>query len=141
MPILLMLNAAGETRQVHLAPRDNKIGRGPTNDVVIDSAEASRDHAVIDVDHAFVTITDLGSRNGTFVNDVEIESQVLVDGDVIRLGSYVIRFVAADQEFTQIEALRLLTMHGLLIDLPAPTSTDEDQVTKPASVTRPHRPG
>ena len=138
MPTLLMLSATGETRQIHLNPRDNKVGRGPTNDVIIDSAEASRDHALIDVDHAFVTITDLGSRNGTFVNDVQIESQVLADGDVIRLGSYAMRFVATDQEFTQIEALRLLTMHGLLIDLPTPAG-NEGEVTKPGTVTNARR--
>ncbi len=133
MPMLLMLTPAGETRQVHLNPRDNKVGRGPTNDVIIDSGEASRDHALIDVDHAFVTITDLGSRNGTFVNEVRIATQVLADGDVIRLGSYGMRFVASDQEFTQIEAMRLMTMQGLLVDLNAPcVDTDED--TAPGSV-------
>ena len=81
MPTLLMMTATGETRQVPLQPHDNKIGRGPTNDVVVDSSQASRDHAVIDVEQAFVTITDLSSRNGTFVNEVRIESQVLVHGD------------------------------------------------------------
>lgn len=117
MPMLLMMTAAGETRQVQLNPHDNKVGRSATNDVIVDSAQASRDHAVIDVEQAFVTITDLGSRNGTFVNDVRIESQVLVHGDAIRLGRYEMRFVATDQEFTQVEALRLLTMHGLLVNV------------------------
>jgi pSer/pThr/pTyr-binding forkhead associated (FHA) protein len=117
MPMLLMLTSAGETRQVLLQSHDNKVGRGPTNDVVVDSGQASRDHAVIDVEQAFVTITDLGSRNGTFVNDVRVESQVLVHGDSVRLGSYEMRFIATDQEFTQVEALRMLTMHGLLVNL------------------------
>lgn len=112
-----MVTAAGETRQVQLNSLDNKIGRGTTNDVVVDSAQASRDHAVIAVEQAFVTITDLGSRNGTFVNDVRIESQVLADGDAIRLGTYEIRFIATDQEFTQVEAMRMLTMHGLLVNI------------------------
>ncbi|MDM0018919.1 FHA domain-containing protein [Variovorax saccharolyticus] len=117
MPMLLMMTATGETRQVPLNPHDNKVGRGATNDVIIDSVQASRDHAVIDVEQAFVTITDLGSRNGTFVNDVRIESQVLAHGDAIRLGSYEMRFVATDQEFTQVEALQMLTMHGLLVNV------------------------
>ena len=131
MPTLLMMTATGETRQVPLQPHDNKIGRGPTNHVVVDSSQASRDHAVIDVEQAFVTITDLGSRNGTFVNEVRVESQVLVHGDTIRLGAYEMRFIATDQEFTQVEALRLLTMHGLLVNLDqgraqsdAPTAPD-----------------
>jgi len=117
MPMLLMTSAGGETLQVTLKPHDNKVGRGSGNDVIVDSSQASRDHAVIDVEHAFVTITDLGSRNGTFVNDVRIASQVLADGDLIRLGSYAIKFVAADQEFSQVEAQRLMTMHGLLVNI------------------------
>ena|SRR5437868_7795292 len=117
MPMLIMMTAAGETRQVQLHPHNNRVGRGTGNEVIVDSAQASRDHAVIDVEQAFVTITDLGSRNGTFVNDIRIESQVLAHGDAIRLGSYEMRFVATDQEFTQIEALRMLTMHGLLVNL------------------------
>lgn len=117
MPMLLMMTATGEPRQVQLNPLDNKVGRGSTNDVIIDSAQASRDHAVIAVEQAFVTITDLGSRNGTFVNDVQIESQVLAHGDAIRLGTYEMRFISIDQEFTQVEAMRILTMHGLLVNI------------------------
>jgi pSer/pThr/pTyr-binding forkhead associated (FHA) protein len=117
MPTLLMMTATGESRQVQLNPLDNKVGRGATNDVIIDSAQASRDHAVIAVEQAFVTITDIGSRNGTFVNDIQIESQVLAHGDAIRLGTYEMRFIATDQEFTQVEALRMLTMQGLLVNI------------------------
>ena len=124
MPTLLMMSATGETRQVQLAPQGNRVGRGPSNDVIVDSAQASRDHALIEVEQAFVTITDLGSRNGTFVNDIRIETQVLADGDAIRLGSYEMRFVATDQEFTRIEALRMLTMHGLLVNIPRPAAPD-----------------
>jgi pSer/pThr/pTyr-binding forkhead associated (FHA) protein len=117
MPTLLMMTPTGETRQVQLTPHDNRVGRGSTNDVIVQSDQASRDHAVIGVEQAFITITDLGSRNGTFVNDVQIESQVLAHGDAIRLGTYEMRFMATDQEFTQVEALRMLTMHGLLVNV------------------------
>jgi len=33
------MTATGETRQVLLQPHDNKIGRGPTNDVIVDSSQ------------------------------------------------------------------------------------------------------
>jgi pSer/pThr/pTyr-binding forkhead associated (FHA) protein len=117
MPTLIMLNAAGAMRRVDLKPHESSIGRGTQNDIVIDSEQASRLHAVIDVEPAFVTIRDLGSRNGTFVDDVRIESQVLAHGDTIRLGSYEMRFVASDQEFSQIEAPPLLTVPAPLLDL------------------------
>lgn len=76
MPMLIMTTAAGETRQVQLNPVDNEVGRGSTNDVIFDSAQASRDHALIAVEQAFVTITDLGSRNGTFANTSPVLANV-----------------------------------------------------------------
>jgi pSer/pThr/pTyr-binding forkhead associated (FHA) protein len=84
---------------------------------VIDSMQASRVHAVIDVEPAFVTLRDLESRNGTFVNDIRIESQVLAEGDIIRLGSYEMRFVSGDQEYSKVEASQMPTVPGLLVDL------------------------
>ena len=116
MPKLFMQTASGRIRQVELKPEESSIGRGAQNDIVIDSIQASRVHAVIEVDRAFVTIRDLGSRNGTFVNDVRVESQVLAEGDIIRLGSYEMRFVAGDQEFSRVEASQPPTVPGLLVD-------------------------
>lgn len=130
-----MMTATGEPRQAQLQPNSNRVGRGPTNDVVIDAKVVSRNHAVIDVEQAFVTITDLGSRNGTFVNDVQIESQVLVHGDAIRLDTFEMRFIATDQEFTKVEALQMLTMHGLLINLD-PTRVDPHAPTAPGEPVR-----
>jgi pSer/pThr/pTyr-binding forkhead associated (FHA) protein len=117
MPQLIMTTASGEKRLVSLGPNDNTIGRGPQNSIVIDSLQASRAHAVVTVEPAFVTITDLGSRNGTFVNGDRIETQMLVHDDTIRLGDYEIRFVAGDQEFSKVEAERVPTIPRLLVDL------------------------
>jgi pSer/pThr/pTyr-binding forkhead associated (FHA) protein len=117
MPQLIMTTASGEKRLVSLGPDDNTIGRGPQNSIVVDSPQASRVHAVVTVEPAFVTITDLGSRNGTFVNGVRIETQMLVHDDAIRLGDYEIRFVAGDQEFSKVDAEGVSTIPRLLVDL------------------------
>ena len=117
MPMLLMTSAGGETLQVTLKPHDNKVGRGSTNDVIVDSSQASRDHAVIDVEHAFVTITDLGSRNGVFVNGVKVRSQVLVGGDEVSIGAFKIRFLSGEQDPSGVDAMRLVTAPELLADL------------------------
>jgi pSer/pThr/pTyr-binding forkhead associated (FHA) protein len=113
----MWMEKPGESRQMTLKPEDNRIGRIDANDVVIDADQVSRVHACITVEPAFVTLRDLGSRNGTFVNGVRVETQVLASGDSIRIGTCDILFVASDQEFTQVEALRLLTVPGLLIDI------------------------
>ncbi|GAA4346392.1 hypothetical protein GCM10023165_30990 [Variovorax defluvii] len=116
MPRLIMMVSASQTKQLAL-DKETTIGRASGADVVIDSDQVSRMHAQITVGPAFVTIKDLGSRNGTFVNGERIDSQVLAHGDNIRIGACEMRFLATDQEYTKVEALRLMTIPGLLVDL------------------------
>ncbi len=69
------------------------IGRGSSCNLTIDDDLMSRDHAIVRVDDGRVTIRDLGSRNGTWVNAARIEDDVeLHDGDRIRFGSTEIVF-------------------------------------------------
>jgi pSer/pThr/pTyr-binding forkhead associated (FHA) protein len=84
---------------------------------VIDGERVSRFHAAITVEPAFIVLKDLQSRNGTFVNGQRIESQALADGDTIRIGNCEIRFLAGAQEYSQIDAMRLPTVPGLLVDI------------------------
>ncbi len=66
---------------------DNLLGRGGDSRIVVDSPRVSRHHARVTVAAGEVTIEDLGSKNGTFVADRQIEiPTVLADGDEIRLG-------------------------------------------------------
>jgi len=117
MPKLILMEHPGKTRQVSLRANETKIGRASTNDIVIDVNQVSREHASILVGPAFVTLKDLGSRNGTFVNGVKVDSLVLANGDSIKIGECEMRFLANDQEYSQIDALRLVTVPGLLIDI------------------------
>src|SRR3954451_16463511 len=67
------------------------IGREGT-DVVLQDPEVSRRHAVIRVEADGVAIEDLGSTNGTFVNDERIQGvRALRDGDTVRFGNTVLR--------------------------------------------------
>lgn len=133
MPQLMLTTVSGESMPVTLNPDENTLGRGPKNDIVIDSPQASRVHAVITVEPAFVTIRDLGSRNGTFVNEHRIESQLLVHDDTIKLGSYEMRFISGDQEFSHVEAERVRTEPRLLLHL-------EDDLTSGPPTTSPGKP-
>jgi hypothetical protein len=74
------------------------IGRRDSNDIVIDNLGVSANHAKIEsVDKKFL-LTDLQSRNGTFVNDRLIASHWLEDGDVISIGKHTLCFSAARKE-------------------------------------------
>lgn len=117
MPTLIVMTGPESTKQVPLRIPETRIGRSAENDVVIDSQQVSRFHAVLAVDGPFVTIRDLDSRNGVYVNGAKVDSQVLAHGDGLVIGGCQMRYLASDQEFTAIEALRLATVPGLLIDL------------------------
>src|SRR5215813_440434 len=62
------------------------IGRASTNDICIPERHVSRQHAVIAFRDGIFMISDLGSANGTFVNDRRLTDPFpLAHGDVIRL--------------------------------------------------------
>ncbi len=68
------------------------LGRLPECDVVIQDPGASRRHARIHVEGSDWVLTDLGSTNGTLVNDVSVEEHRLRDGDRITIGATIIEF-------------------------------------------------
>jgi pSer/pThr/pTyr-binding forkhead associated (FHA) protein len=82
------------------------IGRSEKNDIQIAERHVSRQHAVINFRDGVFMISDLGSANGTFVNDRRLtEPFPLAHGDVIRLYVPVLSFSAIVTEEEQ-EAAR-----------------------------------
>jgi len=67
------------------------IGREDTNDIVLNNPSISRRHSVIRVSDGIVSIKDLGSVNGTFINNVKMDEAVLDIGDEIVVGKYMIK--------------------------------------------------
>lgn len=70
------------------------VGRTRQNDICIPSRAVSRDHARLLISTHSVTIVDIGSANGCFVNDQPIKKQRLRDGDIVRIGDRAYRFAA-----------------------------------------------
>lgn len=79
----------------HPITRDRvRIGREPqTNDLVLDSAEVSRYHAVLQRKDDGYRLVDLGSANGTFVNGQRIKEELLENSDIITISHYRLEFV------------------------------------------------
>jgi pSer/pThr/pTyr-binding forkhead associated (FHA) protein len=117
MPKLIVMTHPGKTKLVPLQATDTKIGRATANDLVIDSERISRFHAVITRDGGRTWVRDLKSSNGTFVNGDRVESRELANGDDLRIGDCQIRFLAGEENVTQAEQLRLMTIPGVLTDL------------------------
>lgn len=62
------------------------LGRDPASDVVITHPTVSRRHARLEWDGTRLTVEDLGSSGGTFVNGARVQRARLAPGDVLRLG-------------------------------------------------------
>ena len=62
------------------------VGRGPRADFVVDVTLLSRVHCRLQATQTELTVEDLGSTNGTFVNDRRISESPLQNGDRLRLG-------------------------------------------------------
>ncbi|MGD8859597.1 MAG: DUF4388 domain-containing protein [Myxococcales bacterium] len=72
------------------------VGRSSDLDMVLVEDMVSRRHARITVNGDTVTIQDLGSTNGTFVNGERIERMELTDGDRVLIGTSIIKLVTTD---------------------------------------------
>jgi diguanylate cyclase (GGDEF)-like protein len=100
------MGARGDAILVHIYPtgpqmgtryvitaRPLIIGRGDNCDVHINDSSVSRRHAAVEAAPGGVTVTDLGSTNGTFINNMAVASAALRDGDYLRVGNCIYRFL------------------------------------------------
>ncbi len=76
-----------------------RLGRSWEAEARIEDDAVSRVHAEVSADQGKFFIADLGSANGTYVNDRRIQRAELVDGSVVRLGTRVtLRFSLVEED-------------------------------------------
>jgi pSer/pThr/pTyr-binding forkhead associated (FHA) protein len=84
----LVLSWVNKPYAFELMPGLNRIGRNPTNDFRIADASASSFHCEITLEpDGVVTVRDLASTNGTFIDGVPLLDGPLKPGQTLRLGS------------------------------------------------------
>ncbi len=84
------------------------VGRGQDSGLFIPDALASRRHAKVFREGSSYWICDLGSHNGTVVNEVRTEgNQLLCDGDVVLLGSTLLSVTLEESRRKEIGAIRI----------------------------------
>ena len=72
-----------------------RIGRNPDNELIILASSVSREHAELQYTEAGWVVTDLGSRNGTFVDGARTQGQVTLPARaVLRVGDVALWFLA-----------------------------------------------
>ncbi|MDP3604520.1 MAG: D-alanyl-D-alanine carboxypeptidase [Polaromonas sp.] len=73
------------------------IGRKPHNDIPIDNLAISGEHAAITIFHNDAFVEDLGSTNGTLMNNQPITKHALHHGDEIEIGRYRLKYVNVEE--------------------------------------------
>ncbi len=106
----LPIPAARDLATVAVVPaRGGSVGRAPSSVVRIAERSISRQHALIGVDDdGVVSVTDLGSDNGTAINGMALAvraPQELRSGDVLELGDVAFLFLDAGAFFSHLPAL------------------------------------
>jgi len=81
-----------ENRTMILLEGANILGRAPDATIQCESSGVSRHHASVIVSRDGVTLQDLGSKNGTYLQHRRITSAPLADGDEIRIGNATLTF-------------------------------------------------
>ena len=118
MPVLSVVKGDGNLETYPLRSPRFTLGRDGGNDLVVDDPLVSREHAVLLLTPGGYSIQDLGSKNGTLLNDVPIGSspRMLTHGDTILLGaSHVcLRFNTTEETVTAV--YREEAVHGIVVD-------------------------
>jgi transcriptional regulator with GAF, ATPase, and Fis domain len=95
-PKLTVIAGPGHGTTYQIAGDRFSIGRDPQNHFSIPDNSVSREHCVIVREAGGFFIRDLGSHNGTLVNDQPVKDQLLAHRDCISIGHTVLQFLMRD---------------------------------------------
>lgn len=91
---ILQIKEKGRVREIELTDRKITLGRLSENDVVLKDDTVSRYHAQLFFTSEGYLLRDLHTKNGTWVNGKKIKEQLLKDGDEVRIGTTILRFLS-----------------------------------------------
>jgi adenylate cyclase len=97
MPFLQVTTNDGRIYTSQLSRNETTIGRGTENDIVLNDHTVSRNHAKIVRTKKGYILTDLGSFNGTRLNEKAIQAALLANQDLIKIGLVQIVFLSAEK--------------------------------------------
>ncbi|HZN96082.1 MAG TPA: GGDEF domain-containing protein [Myxococcales bacterium] len=103
-------------RKYDLNRAETVIGRSSKADIQVDQESISRSHAKLSNSGGQISIRDMGSTNGTFVNDEMVQSDFqLRNGDLVKIGRTIFKFIGGGniEAAYHDEIYRLTTVDGL----------------------------
>jgi len=131
---------------LHILPRDGSVierdiqddqvtlGKGPQNDIILSDASVSSAHAMISFEDGVFKISDLGSRNGTLLNDARItEPRAIQHGDLIKMGHCTLTFRLKEAGDTlSMQRTQMLGAQSTPLPPPAPPAPKPAVLTEDA---------
>ena len=102
-------------RRYFLNKPEQIMGRSDSANIQVDQDSVSRQHAKVVTVDGRSWIYDLGSTNGTFVNDYRVGDMELRDGDLVRVGQTIFKYLSGsniENKYHE-EIYRLTTIDGL----------------------------
>ena len=102
-------------RRIPISTQPMIVGRSSKSEIQLDQEAVSRNHCRIRYNGKHFMIRDLGSTNGTYVDDKLIDETRLRDGDQIKIGRTILKFILGSNVETQYheEIYRIMTTDGL----------------------------
>lgn len=110
--LLQIYPASSNSELIRLKSSRTVIGRDPSCDITVNDTAMSRSHAAVDLLGRGYFLTDLGSTNGTYVDDELLRGRIpLEGGELIRMGGCILKFMSAMDEEANYHAV----VHELMI--------------------------
>jgi hypothetical protein len=94
VPVLIVRKGVEVGERFYLEQPRITIGRDPASDIFLNDVTVSREHAVLHVEAGEVRLEDVGSLNGTYVNDAIVSEAVLTSGDAVQIGRFQMVFLS-----------------------------------------------
>ena len=97
--VLLVRSGPQAGLRVQLNDTVTRLGRHPDSDVYLDDITVSRRHVEVERKDAEFVVRDVGSLNGTYLNQQRIDADAaLVHGDELQVGKFKLVFLTGPQE-------------------------------------------
>lgn len=95
--LLIIRRGAGVGARYLLDQNESLAGRHPDASIFLDDVTVSRKHAEFVRTGTLFSVRDLGSLNGTYLNDQPVSESVLTNGDEIRVGKFRLTFYSSSR--------------------------------------------
>jgi len=97
-PVLVVRRGPEVGERFYLDRDKLTIGRDPASGIFLNDITVSRDHAVLTRAGGSVSVEDVGSLNGVYVNGASVTRATLHDGDQVQIGRFQMVFLSGGGE-------------------------------------------